>query len=542
MAMQLSTKTLTGAKILIETLKNLDVDTIFGYPGGIVLKVYDELFASNDIKHILSRHEQASVHQAEGYARAYKGKKAGVVVVTSGPGATNVITGLANAYLDGYPLVVITGQVSKELIGKDAFQEVDIIDIARPCTKKTYQVTDVSKLEETLVDAFSTALSGKKGPVLVDISKNVFVENAEFIGRKLNIERTNIYSSDIVSMISLIKEAKRPLIVAGGGVVHADSSKELLDFAFQTKIPVVSTMMGLGAFPQSHPLYFGMIGLFGSFSANQIVRESDLIISLGARFNDRISCCFTNGELERNLIQVDINAEEIARVLSPRLGVVGDIKEVLNALSGQIGRDFSSWSNEAQILKSQNKKPEKKTENLHSFEVIDAIYNSTKDKDLIVTTEVGQHQLWAAKGYKFDNAGKFVTSGGSGTMGFGFPAAIGASIAQGGKEVICITGDGSLQMNIQELATCVEYGLPVKIFVLNNGYLGMVRQLQERFCEKRYSQTQISNPDFVNLAKAYDIQAVRVEKENEIESALEKCFATNAPYLIDFVIEPMEVV
>ena len=542
MAMQLSTKTLTGAKILIETLKNLDVDTIFGYPGGIVLKVYDELFSSNDIKHILSRHEQASVHQAEGYARAYKGKKAGVVLVTSGPGATNVITGLANAYLDGYPLVVITGQVSKELIGKDAFQEVDIIDIARPCTKKTYQVTEVSKLEETLVDAFSTALSGKKGPVLVDISKNVFVENAEFTGMKLNIEKTNIYSNDIVSMISLLKEAKRPLIVAGGGVVHSDSSKDLLDFAFQTKIPVVSTMMGLGAFPQSHPLYFGMIGLFGSFSANQIVRESDLIISLGARFNDRISCCFTNGELERNLIQVDINAEEIARVLNPRLGVVGDIKEVLNALSGQIGIDFSSWSNEAQILKSQNKKSEKKSENLHSFEVIDAIYNLTKDKDLIVTTEVGQHQLWAAKGYKFDNAGKFLTSGGSGTMGFGFPAAIGASIAQGGKEVICITGDGSLQMNIQELATCVEYGLPVKIFVLNNGYLGMVRQLQERFCEKRYSQTQISNPDFVKLANAYGIEAIRVEKEDEIEGALEKCFATNVPYLIDFVIESMEVV
>jgi len=540
--MQLLTKTLTGAKILIETLKNLDVDTIFGYPGGIVLKVYDELFASNDIKHILSRHEQASVHQAEGYSRAYQGKKAGVVLVTSGPGATNVITGLANAYLDGYPLVVITGQVSKELIGKDAFQEVDIIDIARPCTKKTYQVTDASKLEETLVDAFSTALSGKKGPVLVDISKNVFVENAEFIGRKLNIEKTNLYLNDITSMISLLKKAKRPLIVAGGGVVHSDSTLELLDFVSRTKIPVVSTMMGLGAFPQSNPLYFGMIGLFGSFSANQIVRESDLIISLGARFNDRISCCFTNGELERNLIQVDINAEEIARVLNPSLGVVGDIKDVLSALLGQVEMNFSSWSNEAQILKSQNKKPEKKSENLHSFEVVDAIYEYTKSMDLIVTTEVGQHQLWAAKGYRFDSVGKFVTSGGSGTMGFGFPASIGASIAQGCKDVVCITGDGSLQMNIQELATCVDYGLPIKIFVLNNGYLGMVRQLQERFCEKRYSQTQISNPDFVRLAKAYGIEAIRVEKEDEIEGALEKCFATNTPYLIDFVIEPMEVV
>jgi len=324
--------------------------------------------------------------------------------------------------------------------------------------------------------------------------------------------------------------------------VHSDSTLELLDFVSRTKIPVVSTMMGLGAFPQSNPLYFGMIGLFGSFSANQIVRESDLIISLGARFNDRISCCFTNGELERNLIQVDINAEEIARVLNPSLGVVGDIKDVLSALLGQVEMNFSSWSNEAQILKSQNKKPEKKSENLHSFEVVDAIYEYTKSMDLIVTTEVGQHQLWAAKGYRFDSVGKFVTSGGSGTMGFGFPASIGASIAQGCKDVVCITGDGSLQMNIQELATCVDYGLPIKIFVLNNGYLGMVRQLQERFCEKRYSQTQISNPDFVRLAKAYGIEAIRVEKEDEIEGALEKCFATNTPYLIDFVIEPMEVV
>lgn len=540
--MQVMTKTLTGAKILIETLKNLEVDTIFGYPGGIVLKVYDELFAQNEIKHILSRHEQASVHQAEGYARAHQGKKAGVVVVTSGPGATNVITGLANAYLDGFPLVVITGQVSKELIGKDAFQEVDIIDIARPCTKKTYQVTDVSKLEETLVDAFSTALSGKKGPVLVDIAKNVFTENAEFAGMGLQLEQIEVSEEKIASIKTMFCVAKRPLIVAGGGVVHSGASEELLEFVTQNKIPVVSTMMALGAFPQNHPLYFGMIGLFGSFSANQMVRESDLIISLGARFNDRISVCFTNGELDRNLIQVDINEEEIARVLNPRLGVVGDIKKVLNKLLGLVKMDFSSWANEAQILKSQNKKLEKKSENLHSFEVVEAIYQATKDKDLTVTTEVGQHQLWAAKGYKFNNVGKFLTSGGSGTMGFGFPAAIGVSIAQGKSEVICITGDGSLQMNIQELATCVEYGLPIKIFILNNGYLGMVRQLQERFCEKRYSETKIHNPDFVRLAKAYGIEAIRVEKEDEIESALEKCFATNAPYLIDFVIEPMEVV
>lgn len=538
MAMQVTTKTLTGAKILVETLKNLGVDTIFGYPGGIVLKVYDELFAQSDIKHILSRHEQASVHEAEGFART--SGNVGVVLVTSGPGATNIVTGLANAYLDGYPLVVLTGQVSKELIGKDAFQEVDIVDITRPCTKKAYQVTDARQLERTLVEAFETALSGKKGPVVVDLAKNIFTENAEFEGLKLELPQTHSEIDKVSDILALLNTAKHPVIVAGGGVVHSGAAAELAQFAGMSNIPVVSTMMGLGSFPQNSPLYFGMIGLFGSFSANQILRESDLIISLGARFNDRISCCFPNGELERNLIQIDINENEISRVLNARLGVVGDIKEVLNALP--VEKNFIGWANEAQILKSRNRKPEKKSDKLHSFEVIDSVYGFTKDKNLTVTTEVGQHQLWAAKGYKFSHAGQFLTSGGSGTMGFGFPAAIGASIAQNGAPVICITGDGSLQMNIQELATCVEYGLPVKILVLNNGYLGMVRQLQERMCEKRYSQTQIHNPDFVALAKAYGVEAVRVENTAEIPAALEKCFASSGPFLIDFVVEPMEVV
>lgn len=540
MAMQVTTKTLTGAKILVETLKNLGVDMIFGYPGGIVLKVYDELFAEPEIKHILSRHEQASVHEAEGYSRAHGGRKAGVVLVTSGPGATNIVTGLANAYLDGYPLVVLTGQVSKELIGKDAFQEVDIVDITRPCTKKTFQVTDARQLEKTLVEAFSTALSGKKGPVVVDLAKNIFTENAEFEGLKLELPQMHSEINKVSDILALLNAAKHPVIVAGGGVVHSGAAAELAKFAGMANIPVVSTMMGLGTFPQNSPLYFGMIGLFGSFSANQILRESDLIISLGARFNDRISCCFPKGELERNLVQIDINENEISRVLNARLGVAGDIKEVLNALP--VEKNFIGWANEAQILKSRNRKPEKKSDKLHSFEVIEAVYEFTKDKNLTVTTEVGQHQLWAAKGYKFGYAGQFLTSGGSGTMGFGFPAAIGASIAQNGAPVICITGDGSLQMNIQEFATCVDYGLPVKILVLNNGYLGMVRQLQERMCEKRYSQTQIHNPDFVMLSKAYGVEAVRVENTAEIPAALEKCFASSGPFLIDFVVEPMEVV
>ncbi len=542
MTMQVETKTLIGAKILTETLKNLGVDTIFGYPGGIILKVYDEIFTDPDIKHYLSRHEQASIHSAEGYSRAHGGRKVGVVLVTSGPGATNIVTGLANAYLDGFPLVVLTGQVSKELIGRDAFQEANIVEIARPCTKKTYQVTDVRDLEKTLVDAFETALTDKKGPVLVDIAKNVFTETTALEGLTLNLPEKKTDFDKIPKILSMLNSVERPVIVAGGGVIHSGASAELSAFACQSRIPVVSTMMGLGSFPQENPLYFGMIGLFGSFSANEMLRKSDLIISLGARFNDRISCCFTNGEHERNLIQIDINDSELFRTLNARLGVKGDIKTILNALVAEGTKDFTPWARAAQILKRQNKLPLKKSEKLHSFEVIDAIYNYTKSGNLTVTTEVGQHQLWCAKGYKFNRPSKFITSGGLGTMGFGFPAAIGASIAQNGAPVLCVTGDGSLQMNLQELATCVEYDLPVKIFVLNNVYLGMVRQLQEKFCEKRYAETRILNPDFIGLAKSYGIDAVRVERADEIQSALTKCFSIKKPFLIDFVVEPMEVV
>lgn len=542
MAMQSTTQTLTGAQIVTATLKNLGVDTIFGYPGGIVLKVYDELFTDSDIKHILCRHEQACVHAAEGYSRSFGGQKPGVVLVTSGPGATNIVTGLANAYLDGYPLVVLTGQVSKELIGKDAFQEVNIVDIARPCTKEAYQVTDVRDLEKTLVEAFHTALSGKKGPVVIDLAKNIFTETTEFDGMKLPPFEVRSDLDKIPRVLSLLNDAERPVIVAGGGVLHSNAAHELASLACGLSIPVVSTMMGLGAFPQSSPLYFGMIGLFGSYSANQILRKSDLIISLGARFNDRISCCFPNGELERNLIQIDINDYEIFRIFNARMGVKGDIKEILDGLLSKVSKDFTDWAQEAQVLKARNRLPAKKSEKLHSYQVIDALYDYTKNKSLTVATEVGQHQLWCAKGYKFNRPGQFITSGGLGTMGFGFPAAIGASIAQQRAPVICVTGDGSLQMNIQELATCAEYGLPVKILVLNNGYLGMVRQLQEKMCEKRYAQTRIQNPDFVGLAKAYGIDALRVEKIEEIPAALEKCFASNAPFLIDFIIEPMEVV
>ena len=540
------TNTLTGAKIIVETLKNLGVECIFGYPGGIVLSIYDELFGQNDIKHYLVRHEQAAVHAAEGYARV--SGKCGVVLVTSGPGASNTVSGIANAYLDGYPLVVLTGQVFASLIGKDAFQEVNIVDITRTCTKATFQVTSVENLEETLVKAFECAMSGKQGPVVVDMAKNVFTESCNFKNKKLpSGEVSSEYQGDVSQVVEEILRAKHPVIVAGGGIVSGYAEKELFKLVKLLNVPVVSTMMALGTYPQDDENYLGMIGIFGSPSANQVLRNSDLIFSIGARFNDRITCCFPNGELERKFIQLDINQSEISRNIKAYSSIVGDAKKILSKMVSEIQSgsgfvNYSDWLEEAVKLKSLNQKNKKISERLHSFEVVKAIYDYTKDEDYVVTTEVGQHQLWTAQNYKFASPRKFLTSGGSGTMGFGLPAAIGASIALGVEKVICIAGDGSFQMNEQELATIKDYNLPLKIFILNNGYLGMVRQLQQKGFGGRYSETKISNPDFVKLADAYGIDALRVEKFEEVQNSLEFAFSNNKPVIIDFVVEPMEVV
>ena len=538
-SMLLKTKTITGAKLIIETLKSIGVDTIFGYPGGIVLSVYDELYKQNDIKHILSRHEQASVHEAEGYARVTG--KCGVVLVTSGPGATNIVTGVANAYMDGFPLLVLTGQVSKNLIGKDAFQEINIVDIVKPCAKAVFQVTDVNDLEKTLIRAYEVATSGKKGPVLIDMAKNILTEQCEIKNIKPENCTKNDSITSINNVVNAINSAKAPVIVAGGGVKHSGASKLLYNFAQKNSIPVVSTMMGLGTFPKND-LYFGMIGIFGDNSANELIRQSDLIISLGARFNDRIRSCFTDIELQNKIIQVDINAAELSRVLNSRIAVQADIKCFLETLSTNVVGNFSGWTKFAQEYKLLNRTHTKTPDKLESFEIVEAINNYIKGRNIVISTEVGQHQLWSAKGLDFSFPEQFMTSGGSGTMGFGFPAAIGASIAQNGADVICITGDGSLQMNIQELATCAEYKLPVKIFVFNNGYLGMVRQLQEVHCEGRFSQTEIKNPDFLKIASAYGIDALRVTQKEDINFALNFAFSTKAPVLIDFVVEPEEIV
>lgn len=543
------TLTYTGAKIIVETLKKLGVDTIFGYPGGIVLGIYDELFKQNDIKHILVRHEQSAVHAAEGYARV--SGKCGVVLVTSGPGASNTVTGIANAYLDGYPVVVLTGQVSSNLIGKDAFQEVNIVEITKSCTKGAFQVKEVNDLEHTLVNAFETALSGKQGPVVVDLAKNIFTETAEYSGEaELTKSKLPINTDNLPTVLESLCNAKRPVIVAGGGVVQANASSELFEFAKLLNIPVVNTMMGLGTYPPDDENYAGMIGIFGSVGANKTVRESDLVFSVGARFNDRVTCCFGNKELERNFIQLDINESEISRIIPAKNAIVGDAKKVLESLknlfnSGNYSFDKTSrnqWLSEVREFLSENKIPQKISNHLHSFEVIRHIYDFCKDFNPTVATEVGQHQMWTAKEYKFSTPRKFLTSGGLGTMGFGLPAAIGASLAEDKTPVVCIAGDGSFQMNASELATCKDYGLPVKIFLIDNGYLGMVRQLQQKFYGSRYSETKISNPDFVKLAESFGVKAIRVSKEEEIMPALKEVFATNEPALIDFVVEPMEVV
>lgn len=537
-----NTITMKGSKIIFETLKSLGVDTIFGYPGGVVLDIYNELYNQTDIKHILTRHEQAAVHAAEGYAR--ESGKCGVVLVTSGPGATNTVSGIVNAYLDGFPLVVLTGQVFKNLLGKNAFQEANICDITKSCTKKVFQITSASQIQSTLAEAFQTAMEGKKGPVVVDLIKDIFNQNAEFEPIQLKSSEPVFFCSPISKIVERIEKCHKPVIVAGGGVQHAKAEDELLNFARKFNIPVVDTMMGLGTYPQNDYNYFGMIGIFGDKAANEIIKESDLILSLGARFNDRITCMFKDIDLSKKFIQVDFNKNEISNFIKASDFLIADIKQFLtelNKLFEDSSINFLIWTNSTQLLKSHNIIRERKTNLMHSFEVIRKIEEFTKNKNITFTSEVGQHQLWAVQNLKFNKNRKIFVSGGSGTMGFGFPAAIGVAIASPEKEIVCITGDGSFQMSLPELATCADYNLNIKIMILNNGYLGMVRQLQEKLCESRYSETKISNPDFVTLAKSYNINALRVTNTDEITPALEKAFSTKGTFIIDFAVEPMEI-
>lgn len=541
---------MTGAQILMEILKSEGVDTIFGYPGGAVIDIYDEL-SKTDIRHILVRHEQGAVHAADGYSRA--SGRVGVCLVTSGPGATNTVTGIASAYMDSIPVVILTGQVPTHLIGNDAFQEVDIVGITRSCTKHNYLVTNAEDLAGTLKEAFYLARSGRPGPVLVDIPKDIAKTEVQFTMPEESILKSyrptyNPNIKQLQKIIALIEEAEKPVIFAGGGVILSKGSKELTEFARKTKIPVTTSLMGLGAFPGSDPLCLGMIGMHGTFRANMSVGACDLLIAIGVRFDDRVTGKTDSFAPNAKIVHIDIDPTSIRKNIPVSVPVVGDCRVALDQLNQMTGKaDFGNiikkrqkWFNQIRRWKTTNPLSYKQKETIMPQYVIENLFNITKGK-AIVTTEVGQNQMWAAQYYHFDKPGHFITSGGLGCMGFGLPAAIGAQVACPGELVVDIAGDGSIQMNIQELATAVQYSLPVKVVILNNRYLGMVRQWQELFYDKRYSYTCMDHsPDFVKLAEAYGAVGLRATKPEEVVPVLRKGLNSDKTVIMDFQIEREE--
>lgn len=547
------TKELTGSQILIESLRQEGVDTIFGYPGGVILSIYEALYHAHDIKHYLVRHEQAAVHAAEGYARIMD--KCGVVLVTSGPGATNTVTGLANAYLDGYPMVVFTGQVGANLIGNDAFQEADMVGITRSCTKHNFLVKDVKDLARTIKEAFYIANTGKKGPVLVDLAKNILDSKVEFdYPKEISLEGYNpTYKGNpkqISKALQLLCEAKRPLIVAGGGILSSNACEELTEFAKLLDVPVANTLMGVGTYLDDDSIGLGMLGMHGNYWANFASCECDVLFAIGTRFNDRATGPLSKFASGAKVIHIDIDPCSISKNISADIPIVGDAKIILQdmltefkAKNYEINKpEKDKWFTKINGWRRQRVVPEVKSEKLHAHTVLDSIAEYTSKYNPIVATEVGQHQMWTVQAFKFKQPRQLVTSGGLGTMGFGFPAAMGACIADKNRLVLNIAGDGSIQMNIQELATCVEYNLPVKTIIMNNGYLGMVRQWQEKIYDKHYSQTKISGPDFTKLAEAYGAKGIRVTKESEIIPALKEAIDYPGPVFLDVIIESMETV
>ncbi len=547
------TTTMNGAKIFLECLKKEGVTEIFGYPGGVILSIYEALYNDTDIKHYLVRHEQAAVHAAEGYARTTG--KPGVALVTSGPGACNTITGIANAYYDGYPLVVFTGQVGSNQIGNDAFQEADIVGITRSCCKHNYLVNNVNDLPRIIKEAFHIATTGKPGPVVVDMPKDILTDKAVFSypteiklpGYNPNYEG---HPRQISKALQMLCEAERPVIISGGGVIAAEASEQLTQLANRLHIPVCNTLMGTGTYPADNELSLGMLGMHGNYWANYAVTHCDTLFAVGTRFNDRITGCLKRFAKDAKVIHIDIDPCSISKNVPVDVPIVGDAKIVLNQMLEELDKnDYETnasikdiWFEQIDEWKQKRACPSVNSEKLNPLTVINKIYEHTKDLKPIVATEVGQHQMWTAQIYKFNEPRKLVTSGGLGTMGFGFPAAIGASIAHKDAVVLNIAGDGSIQMNIQELATCVEYNIPVITCIINNGYLGMVRQWQEKLFDKHYSQTKISAPDFVKLAEAYGALGFRVEKEEDIIPVLQQAIEVRRPVFIDFVVEPFEMV
>jgi len=536
---------LKGSEMLIAALEKEGIDTVFGYPGGAVLTLYDSLHQSS-LKHILARHEQGAIHAADGYARI--AGKPGVVFATSGPGATNLVTGIANAHMDSVPLVIITGQVPTFLIGTDAFQEADITGISIPIVKHNYLVKDIRELPRIIKEAFHLASTGRPGPVLIDLPKDLQEQKGEFVypeevdipGYKPNLEG---HPGQITRAVKAIQKARSPVILGGGGIVRSGANSEIKQIAQQGKIPVILTLMGLGAFPASDPLYLGMPGMHGTRAANYALMEADLIIAVGVRFDDRVTGKLESFASQAKVIHIDIDPVEIGKNIVVDIPIVGDLKRVTKSLLAKLKpgdtinwiEKVNQWDKTVPIKESASKEGRIKPQ-----WVIKKICEITEGKAL-VATDVGQHQMWTAQHYRFEKPRGLVTSGGLGTMGFGFPAALGVQVACPQDTVFCISGDGSFQMNIQELATMVGNRLPIKIAIMNNRCLGMVRQWQELFYQKRYSHSIFEDPpDFAKIADAYGAKGMKIEEPEEVEKALHEALQVEGPVVMDFRVDPWE--
>jgi len=544
---------ITGAEILVRCLKEEGVECMFGYPGGAVLHIYDALYAQDDIKHVLVRHEQAAVHAAEGYARA--SGKTGVVLVTSGPGVTNAVTGIADAYMDSIPLVVFSGQVPTALIGNDAFQEVDAVGITRPCVKHNFLVRDIKNLAETIKKAFYIASTGRPGPVLIDLPKDITIGKAEFhYPKKVKLRSYNPtvkgHAGQIRKAVDLILSAKRPVIYTGGGVILSEGSPELVELAQLLGYPITNTLMGLGAYPATDRQFIGMLGMHGTYEANMAMHHCDVLIAIGARFDDRVTGKIDKFCPEAKIVHVDIDPSSISKNVLVDIPIVGSVPSVLRGMINVIRDEklkpdaeaLDRWwrqIDEWRAMKSLSYR--QSDEVIKPQYVIQKLYQVTEGK-AIITSDVGQHQMWAAQYYLFDRPRQWINSGGLGTMGFGLPAAMGAKLAFPDQDVACVTGDGSIQMMLQELSTMKQYYTPVKIVNLNNGYLGMVRQWQEFFYQKRYSMTYLEAlPNFVMLAEAYGHVGMRIEKPGDVEGALREAFAMkDRTVFLDFITDQGE--
>lgn len=537
---------ITGSEILLRSLLLEGVECVFGYPGGAVLYIYDALYGFTDFHHLLTRHEQGAIHAADGYARA--SGKVGVCIATSGPGATNTVTGIATAYMDSVPLVVITGNVVSSLIGTDAFQEADITGITMPITKHSYLVRDVEDLPRVIHEAFHIANTGRKGPVLIDIPKDVSANKTLFEpSQTINLRG---YHPTVVpnrlqldKLASAIKEAERPVILAGGGVVYSGGHEALLEFVNRTGIPITTTLLGLGAFPSGHELWMGMPGMHGTYTANQSIQQSDLLINIGARFDDRVTGRLDGFAPKAKIVHIDIDPAEIGKNVKTDIPIVGDVKTVLELLNPLVGRADKADEWRAQINQSKQDKPfkYKDSDTVLKPQWVIELLNDTTNGEAIVTTDVGQHQMWAAQYYKFNQPRSWITSGGLGTMGFGFPSAIGAQMAYPERLVISINGDGGMQMCAQELAICAINKIPVKVVVINNQVLGMVRQWQELIYENRYSHIDLAgSPDFVKLAEAYGVKGLRATNKEEAKKVWQEAMETPGPVLVEFVVDKGE--